>query len=127
MMNMRKHKNISMSMGILAAVTVGMLAVSVEAQDLHFDTEAVMVPSLSAVCDLYGTYAGAKVIDAMNCEIAVEITLNEDGTYSYYRAPMVVQMEGGGAATEMALEKQESEEELQEMETFSETEIEDEA
>lgn len=240
MINMRKHKNISMSMGMMAAVTAGMLAVSVEAQDLHFDTEALMVPSLSAACDLrafleldeigedtniqfttydeqiaevdedgmlkangygvttvvaylesdetvsasmdvavcelYGTYTGAKVIDAMNCEIAVEITLYEDGTYSYYRAPMVVQMEGGGempdmtdegtfeiqdmkicfkgevlgeyttelqieeekmslegkiptggAATEMSLEKQESEEELQEMETLSETETEDEA
>lgn len=151
MINMRKNKNISMTMGILAAMTAGMLAVSVEAQDLHFDTEALIVPSLSAacdlsaflemdeigedtniqfttydenvaevdedgvlkangygvttvvaylesdetvsasmdvaVCDLYGTYTGAKIIDAMNCEIAVEITLHEDGTYSYYRAP----------------------------------------
>lgn len=165
MIDMRKNKNISMTMGILAAMTAGMLAVSVEAQDLHFDTEALIVPSLSAacdlsaflemdeigedtniqfttydenvaevdedgvlkangygvttvvaylesdetvsasmdvaVCDLYGTYTGAKIIDAMNCEIAVEITLHEDGTYSYYRAPMVVQMEGGGEMPDM--------------------------
>lgn len=54
-----------------------------------------------AVCDLYGTYSGAKTIEAMGCDIAVDITLKEDGTYAFYRAPMDIQMEGGGQMPEL--------------------------
>lgn len=41
-----------------------------------------------------GTYSGEKYIEAMNCDISVTITLEEDGTFTYYRGPMV--MEGIG-------------------------------
>lgn len=54
-----------------------------------------------AVYDLYGTYSGVKTIEAMGCDVAIDITLNEDGTYSYYRAPMEVQMSGGGEMPEL--------------------------
>lgn len=54
-----------------------------------------------AVCDFYGMYAGTKMIEAMGCDIDVEITLEEDGTYSFYRAPMNINMDGGGEMPEM--------------------------
>lgn len=54
-----------------------------------------------AVFDLYGTYSGVKTIEAMGCDIAIDITLNEDGTYSYYRAPMEVELSGGGEMPEL--------------------------
>lgn len=54
-----------------------------------------------AVCDFYGTYAGTKTIEAMGCDITVELTLEEDGTYSFYRAPMNISMDGGGEMPEM--------------------------
>lgn len=53
-----------------------------------------------AVFDLFGTYSGVKTIEAMGCDIAIDITLEEDGTFTYYRAPMVVQLEGGGEMPE---------------------------
>ena len=77
-----------------------------------------------AVYDLFGTYSGVKKIEAMGCDVAVDIVLKEDGTYSYYRAPMEVALNGGGempaleaegklptggAATEMELVKVEEE------------------
>lgn len=49
-----------------------------------------------AVYDYLGIYSGAKFIDAMNCNIELEITLREDGTFNYYRAPMNIAMAGGG-------------------------------
>ncbi len=49
-----------------------------------------------AVYDLFGTYSGVKKIEAMGCDVAVDIVLKEDGTYSYYRAPMEVALNGGG-------------------------------
>lgn len=54
-----------------------------------------------AVFDLYGTYSGVKTIEAMGCDVAVDITLKEDGTYSYYRAPMEVALSGGGEMPEL--------------------------
>lgn len=63
--------------------------------------EAVCASIDVAVCDFYGMYSGTKTVEAMGCDIAVEITLNEDGTYSFYRAPMLIDMEGGGEMPEM--------------------------
>lgn len=53
------------------------------------------------VFDLYGTYSGMNRIEAMDCDISIDITLKEDGTFSYYRAPMNVQMNGGGEMPEL--------------------------
>ena len=50
--------------------------------------------------ELLGTFKGEKHIDAMNCDITVEITLKEDGTFLFYRAPMKVDMNGGGEMPE---------------------------
>ncbi|MDO4355270.1 MAG: Ig-like domain-containing protein [Clostridia bacterium] len=49
------------------------------------------------VCDYLGAYTGVKHIDAMGCDIEISITLNPDGTYAYYRAPMDIAIEGGGS------------------------------
>ena len=54
-----------------------------------------------AVFDFYGMYSGVKTIEAMGCDIAVDITLNADGTYVYYRAPLNIQMAGGGEMPEL--------------------------
>lgn len=67
-------------------------------------TAAVLV---AAVCvsaeetSVCGTYAGEKYIEAMDCEIALEITLKEDGTYTYYRAPMVIAAGDGSEMPEL--------------------------
>ena len=50
--------------------------------------------------ELLGTFKGEKHIDAMNCDITVEITLKEDGKFLYYRAPMKIDMDGGGEMPE---------------------------
>lgn len=50
--------------------------------------------------ELLGTFKGEKHIDAMNCDITIEITLKEDGTFLFYRAPMKVDMNGGGEMPE---------------------------
>lgn len=49
-----------------------------------------------AVFDVYGTYTGTKTIEAMGCDITIDLTLNDDGTFTYYRAPMNVKLDGGG-------------------------------
>lgn len=54
--------------------------------------------------DYCGTYTGEKHIDAMNCDIEIRITLNEDGTYSYYRAPMLIELEGSAEMPELTEE-----------------------
>lgn len=52
-------------------------------------TETVQTEENSEVdARIFGDYTGAKTIEAMNCNIIVHMTLNEDGTYSYYREPM---------------------------------------
>lgn len=48
------------------------------------------------VFDFYGMYSGVKTVEAMGCDIAIDLTLNEDGTCFYYRAPMNVSLSGGG-------------------------------
>lgn len=57
-----------------------------------------------AVFDLYGTYSGEKTIEAMGCDVAIDLTLHEDGTFDYYRAPMEVSLEGGGEMPELKAE-----------------------
>lgn len=62
--------------------------------------------SVSATADIlvypyYGVYSAEKYIDAMGCDISVSLTLNEDGTYKYYRAPMYVDLDGGGEMPEL--------------------------
>lgn len=56
---------------------------SVQAESTPEDSDYI-----EAVQEISGNYTGSKTIEAMNCEITVNMTLNEDGTYSYYRAPM---------------------------------------
>lgn len=55
-----------------------------------------------AVCNYLGLYEGSKHVDAMNCDIDVELTLAADGTFAFYRAPMVIGMDGGGEMPEMS-------------------------
>ena len=50
--------------------------------------------------ELLGTFKGEKHIDAMNCDITIEITLKDDGTFLLYRAPMKIDMNGGGEMPE---------------------------
>ena len=50
--------------------------------------------------ELLGTFKGEKHIDVMNCDITIEITLKDDGTFLFYRAPMKVDMNGGGEMPE---------------------------
>lgn len=54
-----------------------------------------------AVYDYCSIYAGAKYIDAMGCNIDMTITLEKDGSFTYYRAPMLVAIEGGGQMSEI--------------------------
>lgn len=54
-----------------------------------------------AVFDFYGTYSGQKTIEAMGCDIAIDLTLKDDGTFTYYRAPMAVELDGGGEMPEL--------------------------
>lgn len=86
--------------GVLTATGYGVTTViAYLAED-----ETVCTSMDVAVVDFYGTYSGQKFIEAMSCDILVDITLQEDGTYSYYRAPMVIQMEGGGEMPELTEE-----------------------
>ncbi|MCD7885728.1 MAG: Ig-like domain-containing protein [Lachnospiraceae bacterium] len=48
------------------------------------------------VFPLYGTFSGTKYIEAMDCDISIDITLYEDGTFAYYRGPMYIAMAGDG-------------------------------
>lgn len=60
------------------------------------EDEAISTSIDVTVFDFYGMYAGVKTVEAMGCDIAIDMTLNEDGTYLYYRAPMNVALGGGG-------------------------------
>lgn len=83
--------------GVVTAVGAGSATITaVSALD-----ETVMATMDVAVYDYSGVYAGEKFIEAMGCNIAVEITLNSDGTFAFYRAPMVIEMAGGGEMPEM--------------------------
>lgn len=78
--------------GVITAVGYGITTiVASSAAD-----ETVSASIDVAVYDLYGTYSGVKTIEAMGCDIDIDLTLNEDGTFEYYREPMTVQLEGGG-------------------------------
>ncbi len=48
------------------------------------------------VCDYTGTYTAEKYVDAMGCSVRITLSLAKDGTFSYYRYPMTVNLEGGG-------------------------------
>lgn len=86
--------------GVLTATGYGVTTVIAY---LAFD-ETVCASMDVAVVDFYGTYSGEKFIEAMSCDILVDITLQEDGTYLYYRAPLVIDMEGGGEMPELTEE-----------------------
>lgn len=83
--------------GIITAVGYGVTTIVASS----VADEAVSASMDVAVYDLYGTYSGVKTIEAMGCDISIDITLNDDGTFDYYRAPMVVQLEGGGEMPEL--------------------------
>lgn len=79
--------------GVITAVAEGTATVQVTLED---SSENITLNMDVAVYNYMGTYSAAKHIDAMGCDVSVEITLNEDGTYSFYRAPMNIAMSGGG-------------------------------
>lgn len=64
--------------------------------------ESVSATMDVAVCEYIKAYAGTKYISAMGCDVAVDVTLAEDGTFTYYRAPMYVAIEGGGQMPELS-------------------------
>lgn len=69
--------------GVLTAVDFGTAVITVDVLDSDLSASVDV-----AVCNLYGEYSATKTIEAMNCDITVNMILNTDGTYSYYRAPM---------------------------------------
>ena len=86
---------------LLTGVCVEIAAKETEQPALETEAESELETELDLAIDaeaLCGTYEGEKHIDAMNCDIAIQIVLEEDGTYTYYRAPMVIDM---GEASEM--------------------------
>ena len=83
--------------GVITAKGFGSAVITISAEaDENVNTSADIL-----VYPYAGKYAGTKYIDAMGCDITVEITLNSDGTYEYYRAPMNVALEGGGEMPEL--------------------------
>lgn len=96
---------IMMVTGVLAASLL-MTTAYAEGEKKEAATEAVTESasekdSEADAEELLGTFKGEKHIDAMNCDIAVEITLKEDGKFLYYRAPMKIDMNGGGEMPEL--------------------------
>ncbi|MEE1086995.1 MAG: hypothetical protein U0L05_07525 [Schaedlerella sp.] len=94
----RKNLEKWMRAGLL---TLSILAFVGCGKEENADAETAATEETIVMEDYAGTYAGEKYIEAMGCDIAVEITLEEDGTFSYYRAPMAIQMEGGGEMPEL--------------------------
>lgn len=54
-----------------------------------------------AVYDYYGEYTGEKYVDAMKCDVKVSINIKDDGTYTFFRAPMNIAISGGGQMPEL--------------------------
>lgn len=79
--------------GVITAVGEGTATISVTLED---KSENVALSMDVAVYDYIAAYSATKHIDAMGCDVSVDITLNEGGTYSFYRAPMNIAMSGGG-------------------------------
>lgn len=77
--------------GIITATGFGTATVTVSSPDGKKSASMDV-----AVYDYTGTYSGEKYVEAMRCTVAVRITLNRDGTFTYYRAPMKVSLAGGG-------------------------------
>ena len=78
--------------GILTAKANGSATVTVSAaadKDVFTSVDVL-------VYDFTGVYTAQKYIDAMGCDIRVRLSLDADGTFRYYRYPMVVALDGGG-------------------------------
>ena len=78
--------------GIVTAADYGAATVVISAQA----DENVYTSIDVLVADYMEKYTVTKYIDAMGCDIKIDLTLNKDGTFDYYRYPMNVQLEGGG-------------------------------
>lgn len=48
-----------------------------------------------------GVYTAEKFIDAMGCDVRISLMVREDGSFSFFRYPMNVALEGGGAMESM--------------------------
>lgn len=92
-MKNRYLKKIMITSAMTAAVLLtGICVEAVEKEteiQSEMESETELPEELKA---LIGTYEGTKTIEAMNCDITVRVTLEEDGTYTYYRAPMLISM-----------------------------------
>ena len=78
--------------GIITAWKEGITAITVS---------AAADPSVSAsldllVCEYDTVFTGEKYIEGMGCDIHLRLRLNSDGTFDFYRYPMVVSLAGGG-------------------------------
>ena len=60
------------------------------------EDEAVSATAEVLVQDYTGIYTGEKYIDAMGCNVKISLQVKEDGTFSFFRYPMYVALEGGG-------------------------------
>lgn len=48
------------------------------------------------VFDYTGTYGASKYVDAMKCDLNVQLDLSDDGKFEYYRGAMDINVEGMG-------------------------------
>ena len=78
--------------GIIEARGLGSAQIRVESA-ANSNVSAAMEIFVYPYC---GIYTAEKYIDAMGCDIRIRMSLNEDGTYEYYRYPMNVALSGGG-------------------------------
>ena len=78
--------------GVLTAASPGSATVTVaSAVDGSVKATAEVL-----VYDFSGIYTTEKYIDAMGCNVRVNLELLDDGTFRFYRYPMNVALEGGG-------------------------------
>ena len=78
--------------GCITAAGYGSAAVTVSAKADPSVQDTVNL----LVWPYQGIYTASKYIDAMGCEIRIRLTLYPDGSFAYYRYPMVVALDGGG-------------------------------
>lgn len=83
--------------GVITATGSGIATITVSAaadESVYATVDVMVTPFL-------GVYTAEKYIDAMGCDVRVRLTLLEDGTYTFYRYPMYVDLAGGGDMPEL--------------------------
>lgn len=78
--------------GVVTARAFGSAVITASVQG----NDSVYVSVNVLVTPYRGVYTASKYIEAMGCEVRIRLTLNDDGSYAYYRYPMYVSLSGGG-------------------------------